>query len=367
MTTVVGLTQHTLSTLVEWESPLVISAFVPVDFSRPQPTEPIAQTFRRLAQVASTTLIDRYGVTPGAAATLVASLLDESILDEVPESSRGLAVFVSSEDSAQFALPISVGPAVEVGHRPDVLRLLPAILEDVDYFALTIAKKGAQLFKGSQFTFEPVPVPDMPGSLEDELWYVRREPVRNRVGSGVLHGSGGGEDLRKDDLRQYMHLIDKAITPELRNQEAPLVVVGVDYETAMFINHTHYRHTVDIGVSGSPEAMPLDELHRRSWEFVRSRAAAATEAVNRFRELDGTGRTATDPAELVTAGRDGAVSDLLVARSATGDDDAAALPAEARPTVVKAVNECLRHRSDVHIVGDDALPSGVRIAAILRY
>lgn len=367
MTTVVGLTHHTLSTLVEWDSPLVVSAFVPVDFSQPQPTEPITQTMRRLAQIASSALIDRYGLTQGVVDTLVAPLLDVSTLDDMPTASRGLAIFVSSDRSNRVALPTSVGPAVEVGHRPDLLRLLPAVVDDAEYYALTIGKKGAKLFRGSQFRFEEVPVADMPGSIEDALWYIRREPVSNRVGSGVLHGSGGGEDLRKDNVRQYIHLIDKAVTPVLNSHDIPLVVIGVEYEASMFINSTHHRHTVDVPVCGSPEAMTLEELHRRSWAYVHDRSASATQAVERFRQLAGTGKTVIDPEELTAASRDGLVSDLLVARSATDDSTGSPMPAAQRPVAVKAVNECLRHRSRILIVDDDDLPSDARVAAILRY
>ena len=65
MTTDVGLSYSTLSTLVDWEAPLVVSAFVPSDFSRPQPTEPIKKALRRLAQVAAVNLTDQFGLGHG--------------------------------------------------------------------------------------------------------------------------------------------------------------------------------------------------------------------------------------------------------------------------------------------------------------
>ena len=367
MTTAVGLNHQTLSTLVDWVAPPLVSTFVPVDFSRPQPTDPVFKVLRRTAQIVTARLTDEYGLGQAAAATFTAPLLDESIIDDVPRTSRGLAVFVSSDRAMHVALPITVGPAVEIGDRLDVLRLLPAIVDDIEFYALTISKKGAQLHRGSRFDFEIVPVPDMPDSIDEALWYIRREPIRNRQGSGVLHGAGGGEDLRKDDVRQYIHLIDKAITPVLRGVEAPLVVIGVEYEAAMFINHTHYRHTVDVAVQGSPESMSAAELHRRSWEFVASRSQAATDAVERLDQLAGTGKTATDLTELVAASQDGSVGELLVARSATVDDEVPQMPAEQRRCVVTAVNECLRHRASIHIVDDQLLPDDVRIAAVLRY
>ena len=367
MTTDVGLSYSTLSTLVDWEAPLVVSAFIPSDFSRPQPTEPIKKALRRLAQMAAVNLTDQFGLGHGAAAAFVAPLTDDSILDDVPVAARGIAVFVTADTAMHFALPTAVGPAVEVGDRADLLRLLPALVDDVEFFALTIGKKGAQLFSGRRFEFEAVPVPDMPGPIDDALWYIRREPIRNRNGSGVLHGAGGGEDLRKDDVRQYLHLIDKAITPILNGSEAPLVVIGVEYEAAMFINHTHYRHALGIPVLGSPEAMPVDALHERAWKLVQSHSTSAAEAVDRLHQLAGTGRTATDRDELLTASRGGSVDDLLVARSATDDAEVPSMSANDRRAVVEVVNECLRHRASIHLVDDSAVAGDLRIAAVLRY
>lgn len=367
MTTIAGLDHHTLCTLVGWDAPLLVSAFVPVDFSRPQPTQAITKALRHAAQMASTTLTTEHGMEPGAAAAFVAPLTDETLLDDVPNSARGLAVFLSPERALHLALPIEVGPAVEVGDRLDVLRLLPAFVDDIEFFAVTIDKKGAQLFSGSRFDFQPVPVPEMPGSIEDALWYIRREPILNRHGSGVIHGAGGGQDLRKDDVRQYIHLIDKAITPALNGADAPLVVIGVEYEAAMFINHTQYRHTVDLPISGSPESMQPDELHRRSWELVRSQARSASDALEQLRQLAGTGKTATDPDDVVAASRNGSVRDLLVARSATDGGETPPVPADERRTVVVAVNEGLRHQARIHIVDDDTLPGDTRVAAVLRY
>ncbi len=367
MTTAVRLNDQILSTLVDWEAPLLVSTFVPVDFSRPQPTEPTFRALRRLAQIATARLIDEFGLGSSATASFVEPLLNESIIDGVAETSRGLAVFLSADREMHFGLPITVGPAVEIGDRLDVLRLLPAVVDDVDFYALTIAKRGARLFRGSRFEFEAVAVADMPDSMDEALWYIRREPIRNRQVAGVSHGASGGQELRKDDLRQYIHLIDKAITPVLSGANAPLVVIGVEYEASMFINHTHYRHTIDVTVPGSTESMSDTDLHRRAWELVESRSRGAIEAVKRLDEFAGTGKTATDPAELVTASQNGLVSELLVARSVVGDDDARPLGAEMRPALVAAVNESLRHKATIHIVDDHFLPNDVRVAAVLRY
>ncbi len=365
MITATGFNFNTLRELAGWEAPVLLSVFVPIDFSQPQGADSVIRALRLAAKDASTRLTNEHAVSPDDTAALVAPLLDDMLVDHLPHTARGLAIFLSPERVVQLVLPIEVGPAVEIGDRADLLRLLPTIIDDQVYFTLTIGKKGAQLFRGSRFEFHPVAVPEMPGSIDDALWYIRRESVMVRNGAGALHGAGGGEDLRKDDVRQYIHLIDKAITPVLNGAEAPLVVVGVEYEAAMFINQTHYRNTADVAIVGSPEAMSTDELHRRSWEFVHALPPASAGALERLRELVGTGKTATDPDEVVAAGRAGSVGELLVARSETHAGETA--PTGDRTAVVAAVNDGLRRRARIHLVGDDTLPGGVRFAAVLRY
>ena len=367
MITATGLNFNTLRELAGWEAPVLVSAFVPVDFSQPQGADSVTKALRLAAKEATTMLTSDHAVNSDEAAAFVAPLLQTSLVHGLPRSAQGLAMFLSPKRVLNLPLPVSAGPAVQVGDRADLLRLLPAVIDDQVYFTLTIDKKGAQLFRCSRFEFRPVPVPEMPGSIDEALWYIRREPVMNRSGSGVLHGAGGGEDLRKDDVRQYIHLIDKAITSALHGAEAPLVVIGVEYEAAMFINQTHYRNTADVAISGSPESMPADELHRRSWEFVQALPQANIGAIERLRQLVGTGKTATDPDEILTAGRAGSVGELLVARSATRMGETPPTLATGRPMVVAAVNDALRHRSRIHLVDDDTLPLGVRVAAVLRY
>jgi hypothetical protein len=183
----------------------------------------------------------------------------------------------------------------------------------------------------------------------------------------VLHGSGGGEDLRKDDVRQYLHMIDKAITPTLGGGEAPLVIISVEYEAAMFINNTHYRHAFGIPILGSPEGMPVAELHQRSWELVESRNTSAAEAVSRFHRLAGTGQTATDSDDLIAAGESGSIRELLVARSAVDGAGTVPMSTADRRTVVAVVNECVRHRASIHLVDDADVSGDLGIAAVLRY
>ena len=367
MTTVVGSDRHLLSTLAAWEASPLVSTFFPVDFAQPQPQQALARALKHAAQVASARLVAEHGLDSTAAAAFVAPMTDLALRDAVPQSALGLAVFASSARIEHVALPLAVGPAVEIGDQIDLLRMLPAYADDVAFFALTIDQKGAHLYQGGKFEFERLSIPQMPGPLDDELWYIRREPILNRHGSGVIHGAGGGEDLRKDDVRQYLRLVDKAIAPRLSGSGDPLIVVGVEYEAAMFVNHTRYRAVVDSPVLGSPDTLPLDEIHRRCWERAWSAARPDRAALERLGEFVGTGRAPIDPAEVLAACRLGAAGELLVARSATDGGERAPMSDGQRRAIVAAVNEGLRREARIHVVDDETLPDGALVAALLRF
>jgi uncharacterized membrane protein len=78
-----------------------------------------------------------------------------------------------------------------------------------------------------------------------------------------------------------------------------------------------------------------------------------------------TSNAATLRREIASASEQGIVQNLLLAQSATST--VSPLTPHDRKAVVTAVNECLLHRADVHVVDDILLPSGTHIAAILRY
>jgi Bacterial archaeo-eukaryotic release factor family 3 len=365
MTTVTTSNAATLRELAPWTATPLVSVYIPLDFGRPQSAHTIERALRQAAQAASAKLANDYGLDQAAVEAFLAPLVDEQVLADVPTSARSLAVFLSWERSHHLSVRSELGTTVEIGDRPDLLPLLASMNGDTDYYCLTIDKKGAELFRGSHFAFEPVVVPGMPGSIGDALWYIRREPMLERTASGMAYSSGSGKDLRKDDVRQFLHLIDQAIAPTLNGSDAPLVVVGVEYEASMFINSTRYRHVVHQPILGNPDNLTRADIERRSWELAQAQSTGAADVVAHFNELAGTGKTSCDPHEVANASEQGFVRHLLIAESAAST--ASTLTPDDHRTVVTAVNECLRHHADVHIIDDTMLPTGTHIAAILRY
>ena len=55
----------------------------------------------------------------------------------------------------------------------------------------------------------------------------------------------------------------------LRGETAPLVLAGVEYETAMYRELNSYPHLAEGNVHGSPESLKGGELHKRALEVAQ--------------------------------------------------------------------------------------------------
>lgn len=345
-----------------WEAGPVVSIFLPQDTNRPD-TDP---THRKAAlQWAQDALVNAHGLSSSAAAAVLAPLADAVA---TPTSGGDEAWFAAPGHHARIPLPEHTEEIVSVGQVPDVLRLLPHLLSGPDYYVLTISQNHAQLFRANKYSITPVDVPELPKSLEAALWYIKREPTLERHGSGAAHTSGGGQQLHKDDIAQYLHLVDRAVTATLADSHAPLVVMGVGYEASMYINTTHYRHVVHTAVAGNPDHMDASHIHERSWAVMAAQPGPAQAAAEKARDLAGTGRAVIDTAEIAESAGRGAIDQLLVSSALTnGAPFRGSLDAE-RTALSRAVVTAMSTGARVHVVAPEELPTGARAAAaVLRY
>jgi hypothetical protein len=354
--------RNTLKEFAAWSVGPIVSIFLPCD---PQRSEPDPAALKSAAQWSEESLVNDHGLDPAAAAAILAPLMGAALAPAAP--SRGAAWFLAPGRATCIALPSNVGPAVQIGTAPDTLRLLPFVSDAPVYYVLALSQRRVRLFRASRFDIEPIAVPDMPKGLDDDLWYVQRDTSFNRHGSGAMHAAGATPDDAKDLVHQYMHHVDRALAPVLAESHAPLVVVGIGYEAAMFINESHYRHIVETPVVGNADSLDVATIHARSWEIVDALPGAAQAASARAKDLAGTGRAVTDPSEIATAATNGAVEQFLVARSLTDGSPVQGRLDDERARYATALNAAVATGAMAFVVDDADLPAGAMAAAVLRY
>lgn len=368
MGTTSSLQRSSITAFSGWSTEPVVSIFVPQDTTRPD-TEPTR--LKASVQWAHDELVRSLGLDPSAATRLLAPLADD---DTLPSSAtgalptRGIAYFAAPGQHLRILLADHTDDVVSIGPVADTLRLLPHLLGGPEYHVLTVSQNHAQLFSANRWSITPVHVPDLPKSLDDALWYVKREPTLERHGSGAAHTSGGGQQYHKDDIAQYLHLIDRAVTTHLTDSQSPLVVMGVAYEASMYINASHYRHVVRTPVPGNADHLDLAGVHERTWAVMERQPGPAQAAAERARDLIGTGKTLTDPADIEASATHGAIDQMLVSAELTNGIPYRGLLDADRIALCRAVIAAMSSGARIHVVQPAELPNGARsAAAVLRY
>lgn len=320
--------------------------------------------------------------SPEAAELLApaAALLDDPIFWRY--QADGLAIFVRPGSFRAFRLPLRFPELASVGDRFHVKSLLPYFAGGGHFFVLALSQNEIRLLGGSRHSVNEVELGDVPASLADALRYEdpERELQLHTTGGGpggraVFHGHGAGDELDKERLGRFFREVDRGLGDILRSEHSPLVLAGVEYETAIYREVSSYPELADQVIAGSPDDLRAEELHERAWAIVEPRFGADLDAdLERFRELDGTGLTARELVDALSVARTGRVAVLFVAadeeRWGTVTEDGIQIHDDARPgdedlldgAVVAAIGTGAR----IHVLPTEALPAAP-IAAILSY
>jgi hypothetical protein len=265
----------------------------------------------------------------------------------------------------------------------DVRQVLPWLAAGRRFYVLALSQNAVRLIRG---TYDgPVRVPlsgpaDMEAALRlhdsDEMSFAHT--FSGGTGSrrkAAYHGHGVGIDDSKDDLLLYFRAIDRALHPVLKNEHAPLVVAAVDFLMPIFREACHYPHLFPAGIAGSPERRSDRRLADEARQLLAPTAGqAARDAIATYRQLNGTGRTMHDVAEVVAAAYRGEVETVCLAagRDVWGRFDPATGGAivyvdhssgDEELTNLAAVF-ALRHGRHVHVLPPEEMPDGATIVAI---
>jgi hypothetical protein len=254
--------------------------------------------------------LQAYGLRP----TEAESLLEPAtrLLGAIPfwkDKADGLALFLSPGLFRQYQLPTRFESLVVVAHRFHVKPLL-ALLGGNEFFVLALSQNAVKLFEGSRFGLSAIDEPEgVPKSLADALRYDEMEKqLQFQTGTGVVGGKGEraamfhGQDLadNKERIQRYFRQIDQGLRDLFREAQAPLVLAGVEYLLPIYKEINTYQYLLNGGITGNPEGVSPEDLHRQAWAQVEPYfKREQDEAAARYRQLAGTGRTSSDPREIV--------------------------------------------------------------------
>jgi len=298
---------------------------------------------------------------------------------------QGLALFLAPDFLRVHKLPIKVPEEVIVGRHFYIKPLLPLLDDAGPFWLLTISASGARFFQGSRWNFAEVPGVDLPqgvAAVRAETEYQETHyaaPTGRRGGLAKAQSFGDDPDqVRKDELLEFLHRIKSLIESVIKRNPAPVIVAAHPEVQGHFREIAGWKEIHPDGLLGNPDVLTSEELHRRAYAMLEERQTEACKAaIDRLNARRRIGKATTTPEEIVKAARYSRVdhlflcgdehlwgkfhetSDHVVPHGSAGEGDIDLLDYAALMT--------LRHGGSVSLVKRTALPSPGLAAAILRY
>jgi len=164
------------------------------------------------------------------------------------------------------------------------------------------------------------------------LWMNNRVPdhvLDNRsaagpsVGSmkGVMFDTGADRDREDEYLSHFFKEVNKGVHAILRNDTAPLVLMGVESEVATYRRVNTYPRLLEKAIHGSPDGLAPQVLHTHAKGIVmRTFSQPLQKALAEFQKQRDKGRVLFDVAGVANAVHEGRVSDLLISDNTVNAD-----------------------------------------------
>lgn len=300
--------------------------------------------------------------------------------------SDGLALFLSSQTFSYYRLPFRFDELVVVNYRFHIKPLLP-LMSEGKFYVLGLSQNDIKLFQGNRFRLNEIELEGVPKNISEALGYDNLQKQLlfhpdSSVGKdkqwSKFHGHGGGPEREKDFILQFFRKVNEGVHERLKNETAPLILIGVDYLLPLYKEANTYSHLLEEGIEKNPHEMKEEELQKLAWNVVQPVfLKAQKEAVEEYHNLAGTGRTSQDIEEIVPSSYYGRVGILFVARGAqiwgkySPDENEVIKEEDSTPQNEDLLDFAALYTfikgGRVYVVEQEKVPQGGPIAAIYRY
>jgi hypothetical protein len=314
-----------------------------------------------------TELLNQRGSDQAQISTLLAPIKNIADREEYG-GGKSVALFRSPDLFRQVSLPWEIGQSIVVGDHFQIRPLLGLLHKPKSFYILALSQKHIQLLRGKNDSLEEVELPQsFPRDLQE--WIATDKPdhvLDNRskagpsVGSmqGVMFGTNSDQDKKDEYLLHFYKAVDRSLHDLLKDDPAPVVLAGVEYELALYHRVSKYPHLMDDGVHGAQaQDIPKGvDLRQRALEFLDAQGTQSLENVLALYDKQSGSRISTDLAGILKAAQEGRVAHLLLA------DDV-----DASECFNVAALQTLLSSGQVHLVPRGRMPGGGAMSALLRY
>jgi len=348
--------------------------------------------FKNLIREAESRL-DELGLRHAEAVNLLQPVMELDKTDFWENQVQGLVIFISPNLFRYYCLPISFPQLVVVGNNFHIKPLLNLINNDGKFYILALSQKNVKFYSGTRYKLNEVEVENMPHNLaeillEDEF----QKGVQHRIGiargatsaaqhPGSVHGQGSPDrEKHEEDILQFCYAVDGALREKLRGEKAPLILAGVEYLLPIYHQANTYPYLQETGISGNAETLKTEELNHAAWEIVAPLFQQEYQDLMAvYLQLAGeeSSKVANDIKTIIPDAYYQRIDTLFVPikQHIWGKFDLENSTVELHPEAEPddedmldfAVIHTILNGGKVYTLEPEAMPSGVKVAAICRY
>lgn len=364
-----GISRNTILDLAKTTGEPAISIYVPTYRTGPEAMQGRIK-LKNLLALAENRLVEQ-----GMRRTLATELLSEATAliedsDFWNDRLDAVAIFVSPGFFKAHHLPYSTPELLHIGPHFYVRPLVRALNYSAAFYVLALDKNHVRLMHCTPRAVNEMKVGDMPHSLEK---FVAVEHVEKQyqyhtagriggAGSVIGHGAADKGEDEKDRLHRFSQAISRSLEKFLGASREPVVLVGTKDFQDIFRSVAHLPCLLPEGVAQSPKMLDGRQLCAAASPLVEAFEDTARQAaMERYREIAGTGLTAQTLDQVLPAAAEGKVDALFILPNAAvwGQGD------------IELINEAtiatLENSGTVYEIADDELSLPEPIAASFRY
>lgn len=271
-------TKEELRALSDPELGIAVSIYMPTHEAGPETRENHIRFKNRLQEAGA--FLKELGYEGGDIDSLLGSahaLVNDE--DFWQHQRKGLAMFISIEETFQYRLPFAPEELTVVSDRFHLKPLLPLLIDDGRFFILAVNQNNVRLLEATQHSISQVSLQGVPTSMAEALSQDDDpEPTLRAYAAAGARGGGGDrlqaqgaeEPDHKEDIWRFFKALDNGLRKKLEPQgdRIPMVFAGNVTNFPIYQKANHYKGLMENYVEGNPEGMDDETLHERAWEIV---------------------------------------------------------------------------------------------------
>jgi hypothetical protein len=330
--------------------------------------------------------LEDQGTNPGKISSLiepVQALLDGA--DTQKKWANSLIVFRSAKMFRYYWLQDLCKEILAVADGFQIRPLLSLQSREQRFYVLALSRQRTRLVRCTQHGAEEVE------GLEPQnmrAWLNTRQPdhvLESRsyagpsVGSmkGVTSGTSADRDSGNEYLAHFLKEIEKSVHSLLRDESAPLLLAGVEYELALYRKANTYQRLSEKAIHGATDHLAPRELRQQALDTAMQLFSEPLQkALADFEKQQNNGRVSLDVREILRAAHAGRVADLLVSDAAerrglwNDERHQIEIPAnedDAEDLLNVAALQTLTHSGRAFALQPQDMPQQAEAAAVFRF